>query len=103
MTPQVVRFGVYVQPRASRTELAGLHGGAVKIRIAAAALDNAANLALIEFVAARLGIAKRCVRLIAGAKNRNKVLEIENVTGESVRAAFPGFTPPERRSSSKRK
>jgi uncharacterized protein len=51
-----------MQPRASKTELAGIHGGAVKIRIAAAAIDNAANLALIEFVAARLGIAKRYVR-----------------------------------------
>ncbi|HMD73184.1 MAG TPA: DUF167 domain-containing protein [Steroidobacteraceae bacterium] len=101
--PQAVRIGVYVQPRASRTELAGIHGGAIKIRIAAAALDNAANLALIEFVAARLGIAKRCVRLIAGAKDRNKVLEIESVTEEAVRAAIPGFTSPERRSSSRRK
>lgn len=80
-----------------------MHGGAVKIRIAAPALDNAANLALIEFVAARLGIATRCVRLVAGAKDRNKVLEIESVNEEAVRAAFPGFTPPERRSSSKRK
>ncbi len=76
-----------------------MHGGAVKIRIAAAALGNAANLALIEFVAARLGIAKRSVRLVAGMKDRNKILEIDTVTVEAMRAAFPGFTPREPRSS----
>jgi uncharacterized protein len=103
MRQNVIRFGIYVQPRASRTELAGLHGGAVKIRIAAAALDNAANLALIDFVAARLGIAKRSVRIVAGAKDRNKVLEIEGVAVDAICAAFPGFTPREPRSSSARK
>ncbi|MGA2777104.1 MAG: DUF167 domain-containing protein [Steroidobacteraceae bacterium] len=100
MTPaRALRFQVYIQPRASKTELAGIHGGAVKIRIAAAAIDNAANLALIEFVAARLGIAKRYVRLVAGAKERNKLLEIEEVSEQAMRAAFPGFKPPKRRSS----
>ena len=41
---------VYIQPGASKTELAGLHGGCVKIRIAAPPVDNAANRALVEFV-----------------------------------------------------
>ena len=103
MAPGIVHLEVYVQPRASRTELAGMHGGFVKIRIAAAALDNAANLAVIEFVAARLGVAKRCVRLVAGGRNRHKVLEIEASTEAALRAAFPGFTPREPRSSSARK
>jgi len=103
MAPQVVRFEVYVQPRASATGLAGMHGGAVKIRISAAALDNAANLALIEFVAGQIGVAKRCVRLVSGMKDRNKILEIEGVTEDGLRAAFPGFTPREPRSSSARK
>jgi uncharacterized protein YggU (UPF0235/DUF167 family) len=87
----VTRFEVYVQPRASKTELAGTHGGAIKIRISAPALDNAANIALIEFVAAQLGVAKRCVRVAEG------------VTDDALRAAFPAFKSPERRSSSARK
>ncbi len=103
MPPGVVRLDVYVQPRASRTELAGMHGGVVKIRIAAAALDNAANLALIEFVAARLELAKRCVKLAAGSKDRHKTLEIEGSSDAALRAAFPGFTPREPRSSSARR
>jgi uncharacterized protein (TIGR00251 family) len=103
MPTGILRLEVYVQPRASRTALAGMHGGVVKIRIAAAALDNAANFALIEFVAAQLGLARRCVRLVAGSKDRHKILEIEESSDAELRAAFPGFTPREPRSSSARR
>jgi uncharacterized protein len=41
--PPPVRFAVYIQPRASRTELAGRHGDAIKIRVTAPAVENAAN------------------------------------------------------------
>jgi hypothetical protein len=74
------RIEVYVQPRASRTETAGLHDGLIKIRVAAPAVENAANLALIEFVAKRLGIAKRSVRVASGASSRRKVLEVDGVS-----------------------
>ena len=57
-----VRLQVYVQPRASKTELAGMQDGLIKIRIAAAAVENAANLTLVDFLAQKLGIAKRFVR-----------------------------------------
>ena len=73
----VVRLEVYVQPRASKTELAGVYDGLIKIRVAAPAVENAANRALTEFVADRLGIGRRCVRVSAGATSRRKVLEIE--------------------------
>jgi uncharacterized protein YggU (UPF0235/DUF167 family) len=46
-----VRVEVYIQPRASKTEVAGMHDGVIKIRVAAPAVENAANLALVEFVA----------------------------------------------------
>ncbi|MGD0503213.1 MAG: DUF167 domain-containing protein [Steroidobacteraceae bacterium] len=78
------RLEVYVQPRASKTELAGLHDGLIKIRIAAPAVENAANLALIEFVAKRLGIAKRCVRVASGATSRRKVLEVDGVSAGEI-------------------
>jgi len=45
------RLDVYIQPRASRSEFAGMHDGVIKIRIVAPAVENAANLALVEFVA----------------------------------------------------
>ena len=75
-----VRVEVYIQPRASKTEIAGLHDGVIKIRIAAPAVENAANLALIEFVAKQLVIAGRRVRIVSGAASRRKLLEIDGVT-----------------------
>jgi uncharacterized protein (TIGR00251 family) len=79
-----VRLDVYIQPRASKTELAGMHDGVIKIRIAAPAVANAANCALIDFIAQHLGIAKRCVRIVSGGANRKKVLEIDGVGAEAI-------------------
>ena len=56
--------------------MAGLHGGALKIRIAAPALEDRANDALLEFIAERLGVARRSVTLAAGAKSREKRVRI---------------------------
>ncbi|MFI4889166.1 MAG: DUF167 domain-containing protein [Steroidobacterales bacterium] len=79
-----IRVDVYIQPRASRTELAGMHDGVVKIRIAAPAIENAANRALIEFIAQHLGIARRDVRVVAGSTSRRKVLEINGVAADVI-------------------
>jgi hypothetical protein len=63
-----------------------MHDGAIKIRIAAPAVENAANEALVEFVAEALGVAKRAVQIVAGWTNRRKVLEIDGVTKEAAAA-----------------
>jgi uncharacterized protein len=85
------RLEVYIQPRASRTELAGMHGGAIKIRIAAPPVDNAANHALIDFLAQRLDVAKSRVRIISGSTSRRKVLEVDGITTD-ILAAKLGIT-----------
>jgi uncharacterized protein len=85
-----VRVDVFVQPRAGRTELVGLHDGHPKIRLAAPPVDGAANAALIDFVAKRLKIAKSRVRVVGGLASRRKVLEIEGVEPEVVREALYG-------------
>lgn len=69
---------VHAQPGARRTESAGLHGDALKIRVAAPALEDRANDALIEFIAEKLGVAKRDVILASGAKSREKRFEIRD-------------------------
>ncbi len=69
---------VHAQPGAKRTEVAGLHGAALKIRVAAPALEDRANAALIEFIAERLGVARRDVTLVSGAKSREKRFEIRS-------------------------
>jgi hypothetical protein len=82
------RISVYVQPRASKTEVAGMYGDTLKIRVAAPPVDSAANAAVIEFIAAKLSIAKRNIRIVAGARGRRKVIEIDDVTLEAVTAAL---------------
>lgn len=82
--PSNIRVSVYIQPRAKRTEVAGRHGSDLKIRIAAPPVDHAANEALLAFVAQRLGVPQRNVRLIAGVTSRRKVLESEGVTAHQV-------------------
>jgi uncharacterized protein (TIGR00251 family) len=67
-----VSLFVHAQPGAKRTQVAGLHGDALKIRVAAPALENRANEALIEFIAAELGIAAHAVTLVSGARSRAK-------------------------------
>ena len=80
-----VRIELYVQPRASKTEVTGMHDGRIKIRLAAPPVDGAANTELIAYIATRLGIAKSRVRVAAGASSRRKTIEIDDVTEEIVR------------------
>jgi uncharacterized protein (TIGR00251 family) len=82
------RINVYVQPRASKTVVAGMHDGCVKIRLAAPPVDGAANAALVEFVAEQLGTAKSRVRITAGLTSRRKTVEVDGVTAEQVRDAL---------------
>lgn len=70
---------VHVQPGAKRSEFAGHHGGRVKIRLAAPALENRANEALVAFLAEHYGVAKRSVRIEAGLKSRDKRVVIEGL------------------------
>ena len=69
-------MSIRVQPGAKRTEVAGPHGDALKIRVAAPALEDRANAALVDFIAAKLGVARRDVTLVSGAKSREKRFEI---------------------------
>jgi uncharacterized protein (TIGR00251 family) len=84
-----------VQPRASRTEVAGLHGDEIRIRLAAPPVDGAANEALIRFVAERLGVARARVAIIAGETARSKTVSVNGVTVAVAAAAF-GVTPLQR-------
>ncbi len=67
---------LHIQPGAKKTEVVGLHGDALKIRLAAPPVDGKANAALIEFVAGRLGLAKSAVSLKSGQTSRRKVLAV---------------------------
>jgi uncharacterized protein (TIGR00251 family) len=70
---------VHVQPGARRSEFAGQHGSRVKIRLAAPAIENRANEALIDFLAAHYRVPKRSVRIASGLKSRDKRVVIEGL------------------------
>lgn len=83
-TPNGVRLTLLVQPRASRSEVVGIHGDALRIRLQAPPADGRANAALVEFLADRLGLPRQAVRLVAGAASRRKVVGITGATKEEV-------------------
>lgn len=78
---------VHVVPRARATEIAGRHGDALKIRLAAPPVDGAANAELVRFLAERLGVPRTAVTIAAGHAGRRKTVKIEGVeTAAAVRA-----------------
>jgi uncharacterized protein (TIGR00251 family) len=77
---------VHVQPRASRSEVVGTHGAALKVRLLAPPVDGAANDALVALLAEKLGVPRRDVRIVQGATSRTKLVEIEGTTADAVRA-----------------
>jgi uncharacterized protein (TIGR00251 family) len=79
-----VRLRVHVQPRASRNEIVGLHGEALKVRLQAPPVDDAANEALIELIAGALGVSRRAVRIVAGARARSKMVEVVGASPEQI-------------------
>lgn len=74
-----VRFAVHVQPRARRTEIVGVHGDALKLRLQAPPVEGAANEALVAFLADALGVPRRNVEIVSGASSRTKVIEVRGV------------------------
>lgn len=90
-TAQGTELTVHAQPGAARSECAGVHGDALKIRLAARAVEGAANAALVDFVANLLGAPRREVRIRRGEKSRRKVLALD-LPVEQVAAILGRFT-----------
>ena len=67
---------LHVQPGAKQSDVTGLHGGALKVRIASPAIGNAANLELLRFLREWLGLPQAAIALRLGATSRRKVVEI---------------------------
>jgi hypothetical protein len=81
---KAVRFSVHLQPRASKNEIAGLHGGALKVRLTAPPVEGLANQALIDFLSQSLEIPRRNVCIVSGFSSRNKVVEASEVDLDAV-------------------
>jgi len=78
------RAAIKVQPRASRTAVAGQVGREWRILVTAPAVEGKANQACIEFLARGLKAPKSAVRIVAGAASRHKRVEIDGVTQEQL-------------------
>jgi len=79
-----VTFTVRVIPRSSRSQVAGVKGDALRVKLTAPPVEGAANEALIGFLAERLGVRKSAVSIISGEKNRSKTVRVDGVTRERV-------------------
>ncbi|MFZ4538146.1 DUF167 domain-containing protein [Propionivibrio sp.] len=84
-----ITLTLHIQPGAKKTEVCGVHGDALKIRLAAPPVDGKANAALIGFVADRLGLAKSAVSLKSGQTSRRKVLEVSAAPADTAQRLLP--------------
>lgn len=86
---EVLSLTLHVQPGAKHTAFAGLHGEALKIRLAAPPIEGRANEALLKFIAESFGVPLRQVELRQGGQSRHKVVA---VTGSKVEPdSLPGI------------
>jgi uncharacterized protein (TIGR00251 family) len=74
-----------VIPNASRDEVAGWLGDALKLKIQAPALDGRANEALAGFLADQLGLPRRSITLLRGEKSRHKVVRVDGLSQADVK------------------
>jgi uncharacterized protein (TIGR00251 family) len=73
---KTLRIAVHVQPRSSRAEVAGRHGGALKVRVTAAPADGAANRELLAVLARWLGLGRHALAIVHGRSGRQKLVEV---------------------------
>lgn len=80
------RLKVRVQPGAKRSEVVGWQGDTLRVRVQAPPLEGRANAALIDLLARALGVPRSHVWLERGETSREKVLGVEGLDAEEVRA-----------------
>jgi uncharacterized protein (TIGR00251 family) len=81
---------VKVQPRASRDEVTGAHGDALKVRIAAPPVAGAANVHLVTILAKKLGVSRGQLELRTGFTSRLKSIAIQGISAAEVRRRLEG-------------
>ena len=82
----------HVVPNAKIDKVVGEHGGAIKIRLRAPAVEGKANAALTTFLAARLKTPARTIVLLRGQKSRDKLVRIDGLDEDEVRHRLIGTT-----------
>jgi uncharacterized protein (TIGR00251 family) len=86
----VVSLNLYVQPRASRVGVVGLHDGKLKLAITSPPVEGQANLQVIAFLAKLFRVPKSAIALESGSQGRSKRLTIAGITlAEAARILSP--------------
>jgi uncharacterized protein (TIGR00251 family) len=80
----MLSFKVRVVPRASRSEIAGEHDGALRVRIAAPPVDGAANKELVSLLARELGVSRNAITITGGHTSKLKQLRVTGVTPDAL-------------------
>ena len=76
VTEDGILLNIHVQPRASKNQICGLQGEALKIRLTSPPVDGAANKLCREFLANLFGVAKSYVQIVSGETSRHKRIRI---------------------------
>jgi uncharacterized protein (TIGR00251 family) len=79
---------VRLTPRARKNEIAGERDGALLVRVTAPPVDGRANAALCRLIAKRARVGVRSVAIVRGASSREKVVRVEGISPEDLRAAL---------------
>jgi hypothetical protein len=87
-TAQGAQFALRVQPRASRTAIAGVMGDAVKLAITAPPVDGKANQAVIEYLAELFHVSKSSIAILSGETGRTKLIAVRGLSAQQVRQAL---------------
>jgi uncharacterized protein len=69
-----------VVPGAQRTQVVGLYGDRLKVRLAAPPEKGAANRELLDFLARSLNLPKSSLKLTLGARSRSKVVAVDDLS-----------------------
>src|SRR3990172_12034782 len=85
-------INIHLQPRASKNEIAGIHGESIKLRLTSPPVDGAANSHVIEFLSRKLGVHKSKITIVSGEKSRHKTLRVDGITKEGA-ANILGISP----------
>lgn len=83
-TPNGCRIRIKAQPRASKNEIAGIIGDALKVRITAPPVDSAANQAIRDLLAKKLQVPKSAVELVQGGTSRNKIFSVTGLNSDEA-------------------
>jgi len=91
LSPSDVRFAVRLTPRAAVDRVDGVIDGVLRAKVQAPAVEGGANNALIRLIADELGVARRDVRIVAGAASRQKLVVVDGADIDAIVARWPGL------------